>query len=240
MFFKYSVSEDVQEWIFDNFAWAIRLRLLRPDTPLVLATKEFFSAPKGEGDVVVSALIRDIQRILKVREKPMNVLSINALPHEMQLDYNATSAVAGMWQANDDIATIHYDPNLLNNPIGMVSVLTHELMHDVLHSIADYPPGGAEAEELNTDLHCITMGFGVLQIAYAQGMGWAGYMRQNSRIHALAMFVLVLDIPANHASNALPDANKRQFKKALKELAKQPDKISNLKERLSNQRLDAT
>jgi hypothetical protein len=239
MFFKYSVSEAVQEWIFDNFAWAIRLQLLRADTPLVLATKEFFTAPKGEGDVVVSALIRDIQRILNMREKPMNVLSINALPDEMQVDYNATSKVAGMWDAVDNIATIHYDPNLLNNPIGMVSVLTHELMHDVLHNIADYPPGGEEAEELNTDLHCITMGFGVLQIAYAQGMGWAGYMRQNSRIHALAMFILVLDIPPAQASDALPDANKRQFKRALRELAKQPDKITHLKNRLRNQRVDA-
>jgi hypothetical protein len=236
MFFKYNISDAVQEWIYDNFVWAIRLRLLTPDTPLVFTTKEFFTAPKGEGDVVVSALLDDIQHILGMRHKAFNVLPVNALPAEMQIDYNALSAVAGSWQDDDNVATIRYDPNLLNNPIGLISVLTHELMHDVLHGIADYPPGGEEAEELNTDLHCITMGFGVLQITYAQNAGWAGYMRQNSRIHALAMFVLVRELSQEDTMSALPSANRRQFKKAIKALQKEPEKITFLQERLHQER----
>lgn len=236
MFFRYDISDAVQEWIYDNFVWAIRLRLLRPNTPLVFATKDFFTAPKGEGDVVVTALLNDIQHILGMPQKAFNVLPVNTLPTEMQINYNALSAVAGTWQDDEGIASIRYDPNLLNNPIGLVSVLTHELMHDVLHGIADYPPGGEEAEELNTDLHCITMGFGVLQVTYAQNAGWAGYMRQNSRIHALAMFVLVRELSPDETMSALPAANRRQFKKAIKSLQRQPEKIAFLKERLHQDR----
>lgn len=240
MFFKYNVSDAVQEWIYDNFVWAIRLRLLKPDTPLVFATKAFFKAPKGEGDVVVAALLDDIQRILQIRQKAFNVLPVNALPEGMAIDYNSLSAVAGTWQDDGDIATIQYDPNLLNNPIGLVSVLAHELMHDVLHGIADYPPGGEDADELNTDLHCITMGFGVLQITHAQNAGWAGYMRQNSRIHALAMFILVRELSQEEAMSALPSANKRQYRKAIKALEKQPEKIAFLQERLHQKRPNLT
>jgi hypothetical protein len=236
MFFRYSVSEDVQDWIYDNFLFAIRTRLLTPKTPLVLATKQFFKTPKGEDDVVVASLVKDIQRLLGRSEKDIKVSALNVLDDEFRHEYGQTSNVAGTWQDDGEQSVISYDPNLVKSPIALVSMLTHEVMHEVLHSIADYPPGGPEAEELNTDLHCITTGFGVLQITHAQTMGWAGYMRQNSRIHALAMFVLVRDLPQDQVLAVLPQANKRQFKKAMNVINQGPDRLAELRERLNQAR----
>jgi hypothetical protein len=232
MFFRYSVSDDIQNWIYENFVWAIEQGLLTPKTPLVFATKEFFAAPKGEGDVVVTALIRDIQHALAIPERAVKVVATNSLPAELGADYNAMSEIGGTWQDDDAGEIIQYNPNLLNNPISLISTLTHEVMHGILHGIEEYPPGGEEADELNTDLHCITMGFGILQITNAQQMGWAGYMRQSSRIHALAMFVLVRDLSIEVTISALPDASKRQFKKALRQIEKDHEGIAFLKEKL--------
>ena len=47
IFGRYPVSEDLQGWIEENFIWAAETGILRPDTPLLLSTPAFFSAPKG-------------------------------------------------------------------------------------------------------------------------------------------------------------------------------------------------
>lgn len=236
MFFRYSVSEEIQEWIYENFQFAIRVRLLTKDTPLVLATKEFFKTPKGKDDVVVASLVKDIQNLLGRTDKDIKVRALNVLDDQFRHEYGAVQDVGGTWEDDTVESVISYNPNLMKNPVALVSMLTHEVMHEVLHSIQDYPPGGPEAEELNTDLHCITTGFGVLQITYAETMGWAGYMRQNSRIHALAMFTLVRDLSPDDVLMALPQSNKRQFKKALKAIERDQDRIQDLQERLYQNR----
>lgn len=232
MFFNYAVSQDIQDWIYENFVWAIEKRLLTRQTPLVLATKDFFTAPKGEGDMVVAALIKDIQVALAIPQRAVKVVATNTLPAKLAADYNAMSEIGGTWQDDDEWEIIQYNPNLLSSPISLISTLTHEVMHGILHGIEEYPPGGEEADELNTDLHCITMGFGILQVTHAQQMGWAGYMRQSSRIHALAMFTLVRDLPIEDTISALPEANRRQFRKAVKQISKDAERLDFLQKQL--------
>lgn len=76
----------------------------------------------------------------------------------------------------------------MRRPIAVLAVLTHELMHHVLHGIAEYSSGGPEAEELSPDLHMETCGSGVIALAGVEQTGWRGNLSQPSRAHALALF----------------------------------------------------
>lgn len=78
---------------------------------------------------------------------------------------------------------------LLHRPVALISTLVHSVMHEVLHLYIDRSdmPGGPAPEDLSTDLHGITTGFGILQLAKAEQMGWQGYLSQPSRTHAPAL-----------------------------------------------------
>lgn len=233
MFFKkYDVTPATQDWNHESFEWAITHGILRLDTPLVLPTRDFFKAPSGTDPETVRLLLQDIKTLLHIPDEPIDILPLDILPDEYRHEYGKLSDVAGTWQQEQNSAVIRYNPNHTKNKIPFIATLTHELMHHVLHSIPELPPGGAEAEELSTDFHCITAGFGLFQLAGAELTGWQGYMRQSTRAHALAVFLAVRDIPVEQADDVLPPRAKKLLRRAVKEVAKSPQDIADLKQLL--------
>jgi hypothetical protein len=80
MFFRYPVSDAIQDWIMENFHWARAKGLLNAKTPLVQANNAFFKAPKGHGPQTAIALVRDFQAILGIPNvaiavEPLGVLT---------------------------------------------------------------------------------------------------------------------------------------------------------------------
>jgi hypothetical protein len=128
---------------------------------------------------------------------------------------------------------ISYDPALFARPAVLLSMLAHEVMHQRLHMIEELPPGGAETEELATDLHVITCGMGVLQMAGAEVAGWQGYLSQQSRAHALAVFLLARGIDPQEAIIALPPHSAKLLSKALRHIAKSPTLLADVQSILS-------
>lgn len=233
MFFKkYEVSPETQGWIDESFEWAIAQGILRADTPLVLPTKEFFKAPAGSDPDTIKLLLQDIKTLLHIPDEHIDIVPLDVLPDEYRHEYGKLSDVAGTWQQDENSAVIHYNPNQTKNKIPFISTLTHELMHHVLHGIPELPPGGAEAEELSTDLHCITSGLGLFQLAGAELAGWQGYMRQSTRAHAMAVFLAVREIPADQAYGVLPPRAKKMLRAAVKEVAKSPQNTADLRRQL--------
>lgn len=212
---------------------AIDQRILRPTTPLILPTAEFITAPKGNSPEIVAALLDDIKRLLHISEAKIEVAPLERLPAKFRHSYANVSEIAGTWQGDGDQAVIHYDPERASQPIPFIATLAHEVMHHRLHAIDEFPPGGPEAEELSTDLHCITSGFGLFQMAGAEIVGWKGYMRQPTRAHALAMFLLIRDIAPTEALSRLPPRSAKSLKRALQEIAKSPAGIEPLRIALS-------
>lgn len=234
MFFnKYQVTEDVQDWITESFGWAILHHLLTPDTQLVLPTKEFFHAPAGNSPETVQALVDDLRHLLHLGDENIQVMPLDVLPDEYNHQYGQLSSVAGTWQGDTEQALISYNPEHAKHPIAFIATLTHELMHHVLHRIEQYPPGGPEAEELGTDLHCITTGFGVFQLSGAEDVGWQGYMRQPSRAHAFALFLAVREIDPEPALSHLTPRAAKALRRSIKEIAKQEQQVTMLKNLLS-------
>ncbi len=216
---RYPVSDDLRDWMVESFQWAAEHRLLTPDTPLVLPTREFIRAPKGTDPTTAQAIAEDLKRLMGLEGEAIAVEPADAIDPEYRVDYNALAEVGGTWAPEGNAAVIQYDPARMRQPLAFLSLMTHELMHHALHRIHEFPPGGAEAEELSTDLHMITMGFGVIALSGAEAAGWQGYMTQPSRAHALALFLAIRGISSDEALGYLPGRAGGFVKAAVKEVA---------------------
>lgn len=223
MFFQYPVSVETQAWVLLQFEWAAAMGVLRADTPLVTLDRSFFAAPSGASQATAEALLADFQRILRIPDAQIDLLPLDQLKAEYRYDPTTATQVAGSWQGDSEAALIRYDPEEMRaRPVAFLATLGHEVMHHVLHSLPELPPGGAETEELSTDLMCICMGLGLLQMTGAEQAGWQGYLRQTTRAHALALFLLARGLPPEAALPYLPGRSAGMVTKALRHLRKDP------------------
>jgi hypothetical protein len=209
------VSEETIGWLHESFEWALAKGLLTQRTPLVTLSKTYFSAPSSKNPDFVPHLVRDIQRIMGISDAKIEVLPLDQIDARYRHDYQSLGTTGGTWQGDGESALIRYDPDQVHRPISLIATLAHEVMHHVLHGIVELPPGGLEAEELATDLHCIISGFGLFQLAGAEEVGWHGYMRQPTRAHALAMFLRMRGIPESDALPHLPPRSRGYLKASL-------------------------
>lgn len=180
------VSEDMRDWIEDCFDW-FDANFPAPDLP-ILPTKAFFIASKGTDNATARGVLNDIKRHMQF-EGEVDIIPLDVLAAEYRHSYQDTSAIAGTYEQTDEISIIRYDPEQMHRPLQFINLLAHELMHARLNGLEDEVPGGAEAHELATDLGCIISGFGVFQLQAADDAGWFGYMSQQSRAVALAIFL---------------------------------------------------
>lgn len=212
------VSDDMAGWIEESFDW---VEAERPDwwaaATLVTPTKAFFTAPGGEDHETARRVLDDLRRILGI-EAEIALERLPDLPDELSHEYGVTSRVAGEYWHDDTHPMITYDPKLMRRPVSFINVMAHELMHARLAPVVDALPGGAEAHELATDLHCIIAGFGLFQLNAADQDGWAGYMSQNARAWALAEFVERKGIAPHEALERLGSRPRKLVQRAVKEM----------------------
>jgi len=214
------VSDDMGGWILDSFDWVMQRTEAgqwRKSTPLVLPTKQFFDAPAGDDVATATAIGQNIMALLGLETLPIRFEPLAALPDEIAHEYGKTSEVAGQYYHDPHAPLITYNPRLLRQPASFINTMTHELMHAHLANVVDEIPGGAEAHELATDLHCITHGFGIFQLAGAEDAGWSGYMSQASRAFALAVFLQLTGKPVTAALPHLPPRCAKLLKHAAKQ-----------------------
>lgn len=208
-----AVSEDMADWIAESFDW-YEARFPVP-SELIFPTAKFFHARKGED--AAREVLKDVQRHLghtgHITLSPLGVIA-----EEYRHSYQSTGDVAGTFQSDGTNTLITYDPALLQRPLGLINTLAHEVMHAQLHdTVADFP-GGADAHELATDLGCIIAGFGAIQMQTADDIGWAGYLRQPTRAHALAVFLTRRSLAPEVAKPHLSPRCWKMLKKATASL----------------------
>lgn len=234
MFFRYPIEAETKDWLVESFHWAIGTGILGPGTGLILPTKENFPAPKGTHAEVAQGLVRAICGHLGLDPSQIDVVALDVLPAEYQLDYHAMSDVAGTWQGDSaGRAVVRYNPNLAAQPMAFLSMLIHELMHHRMHQTALDLPGGPQTEELATDLNGIAAGFGVIEMAGADQAGWQGYMRQETRAYALALFCAAKRLDAAEVAKNLSSRSARLLRRAAKDCARDPDVAAELQSALA-------
>ncbi|MEP4036233.1 hypothetical protein [Pseudophaeobacter sp.] len=205
----------MKDWIEECFDW-FDDRFEPPETP-ILPTKSFFKAGGGESEETARQVLKDVTRLLHF-DAPIDLIPLDLLSAEYRLDYNSTSAVAGTYQNDGETVVIRYDPELLKSPLQFINILAHEVMHARLSGLEDEVPGGAGAHELSTDLGCIIAGFGVFQLQGADDAGWAGYLSQDSRAHALALFLKRRGLGRECVSGHLTPRCQKLLTRAIKAL----------------------
>lgn len=234
MFKRNRISDDVEDWLLDRFEWALDTGVLRSDTPLVLPTQDFFSAPKGAPAAVVEALVADILRIMGRGSDQIDLVPIDRPEAELRAAgaFQMTSEVAGAWDGDDDTSVIFYDPEMTARPIVLIATLAHEVVHHVMHR---HFPGdlldGTE-EELQTDAIMIASGFGLLAIMAAEEAGWLGYMRQPTRAHALAIFLALRGKHPDECAAHLTSRMRKTLLTSYKHL-QGADHLTELKQKIS-------
>ncbi|MEO1238112.1 MAG: hypothetical protein AAFW64_00325 [Pseudomonadota bacterium] len=203
------------DWITECFDW-FDARFLAPPAP-ILPTSAFFRAGSGQDHTTAVAVLADVKRLLRYG-LPIDLVPLTRPPGEYRHSYQSLGEVGGTYQETDQGRVISYDPETVARPLAFINTLAHEVMHARLSGLTDQVPGGEEAHELATDLGCIIAGFGVFQLQAADDTGWSGYMSQDSRAFALAVFLDQRGLGADAANAYLSRRCQRYLKRGFADL----------------------
>ena len=225
------VSEAVSEWVLAGFAQLIRdmgpARFLY-ETRLILPTKAYFKTGKGQDHDTALAVFDEVRLHMGLSNRPCELVRRAGRLEAAAYDYNQFSAVAGTFQHDGNSAVITYDPDLLLRPVCFISTMAHELAHYVLDGQRLEGWHGAEAEaehELMTDLCAIAHGFGVIQMQAARKAGWAGYLSNETRAYATALFCHLKGIAPGEVEPHLDGYLRKRFRLASRQLAQQAEDL---------------
>lgn len=210
-----SISDDMRDWILDCFDWFDGV--FEPPKAPIVPTKAFFQAPGGIALSTAKLVLKDVKRIMNY-DQPVEMLPLDVLPAEYRHTYQSLSQIAGTHQRVDETSIIRYDPELMHQPVQFINLIAHELMHARLAGLENDVPGGEEAHELATDLGCIIAGFGVFQLQAADDAGWSGYLTQQTRAYALAVFLNQRSLGVNEVAPYLSSRCNKLVLRAFKEL----------------------
>jgi hypothetical protein len=197
----------------------------------VRPNKEYFTAKGGGDHASALGVFNDVKRLLSLENLNIKLEPIPQLPPETSHEYGQTSMIAGQYFHDDTNPLITYNPLVMRNPLDFIAMLAHELMHAKLEPNVESLPGGEEAHELATDLHCIIHGFGLIQLQGAADAGWSGYMTQNTRAFATAIFT-ELTGTSDHITGNLRGREAKLMKKAFKALGDWQPELQDLKANL--------
>ncbi|WP_114227271.1 MULTISPECIES: hypothetical protein [Sphingomonas] len=205
---KAVVDADELDWLLATLRWIDEEDPAlgsAGDRPLFLPTAEYYPAMSSRGHALAAEIFALVQRQCGMADWPCELV---ALPDSRA---SRVEAIGVMETSNGALGTyqqlrgrndprISYRPELLDDPALLVATFAHELAHYRMHSFATLPPGGAELEELATDLLAVRMGFGVLLANVAKNFsaytahdrqGWqsqrTGYLSERARVTALAI-----------------------------------------------------
>lgn len=231
-------------WLLDNFdgmeAWSER--------PLILPTRHFFDPPQATGHQAALHWFEQVARWLGQDPSNFELVAqeqaIDPVLGPLQVVANTPTDPAGTFSVSDSgIFSISYSPDLVTDPMRLISTFAHEICHPLLLTIPEEPPGGLEMEEFATDLAVTFFGFGVFNANSAPAVrqfsdyttgteGWSmngiGYLNSAERAFALAVFLHDRPDEQDMARIHLENGAAAYFAKARKYLAANPAVMAGL------------
>ncbi|MDQ2076383.1 hypothetical protein [Marinimicrobium sp. ABcell2] len=233
-------SEDT-EFQVATFRWLLRNfggKDFYEDTQLVLPTREYFPSKVESADEAAIETFEAVKRYagmeewrckLEAQEEDVDVRVAPALRVQ-----NAPHSPLGTFEAREDNEiVVTYNPATVGNPTQLVATFAHELAHYLTGFGPEDPPGGWDNWEFATDIAATFLGFGVFmanaarnfqQFTEVDAQGWEysrnGYLFESEHIFALAIFLGLKGIAAEHALPYLKPTLKKLLKKAVKQISK--------------------
>ena len=240
------LTPEDEEWQLETWRWLIEqlggLDDLRAQ-PFVSPTRAFFPPTDATGHQRVEFVFATIKRLMGLQKWHCELVAQAHAPDPkvsevayLKFD-KGTRSPGGTFSVEGNKVVITYDPGLVDDPVGLVATLAHELSHYLLSAKSE-PPGGWSNHEFCTDLCVVYSGFGLFGAAtafryYSGNRSWgyskAGYLTQSEWTFALAVFFALRDQPIEQAKAWLPPHLMNGVRRSSKYLAKNPAKLEPLR-----------
>ena len=248
---KTFLAQEDEAWHVSVWAWLVEhLGGLKPvlEASLVTPTTTFFPSTGSQGHDRALEVFEQVKALSGLDHWPCELVAQPERPDPvvsrfMVLQNQEGALPLGTFGPDGNAVVVTYDPGLLQDPLGLVATLAHELAHYLLSSIPVPPPGGEEMEEFATDVAVAYMGFGVFGAATswrfkahgdAFSQGWqtsgAGYLRQRDWAFALATFLALRGEDAKLVKPWLEPALGEEVEKALRSITRRPELLDPVRE----------
>lgn len=250
---KCPVTQDEWDWLLAGFKWLDKEFGADSDRAhgLILPETEFFPSVSADPKQRARDMLDQVKYLCDMKDWPTKLVtgeksrdaSIQpgfALQHEQHAPLGHFHLVEN--KDGSYIGEVAYNPSQINDAIGMVATLSHELSHYLMAYASSVMPGGHDMMEHATDLCAVYLGFGIFLANNARSfdtisefdqIGWesraAGYLSESALISALVINEQLCGRDPMLASPYLKNYLRKDLAKAHKYAAKK-----NLKQDLAN------
>ncbi|WP_432200346.1 hypothetical protein ACRAQ7_12170 [Erythrobacter sp. W53] len=221
---KPPIDQDEFDWLHACFAW---LRTVLDDADI----KPEFVTPAHRSLVSAKTgpeLFEAVRSLAGMQDWDCKLELVTAREDVTDLQLVEGCGAAGTFSVEDGQAVIRYRSDMLKQPDALAGTFAHELCHYLLANAGD-PPGGPDLMEHSTDCAAIYLGFGVMLSNSARqaenfvdvgGVGWrswtAGYLSEQARVTATAMFAALHGYSLDDAGPYLKPYLRKDLRKAAK------------------------
>lgn len=235
------LSEQDAEFQIETYKWLLKYfggKYFYEYAQLVLPTRDYFPSKVDSPEKAAEETFEAVKKYAGMEKWPCKLMAqeedINPVISETLIVQNAPKSALGTFEYKDsEDVIITYNPASLSNPTQLVATFAHELSHYLTGSAIEPPPGGWDNWEFATDIAATFLGFGVFmanstfnfsQYSATGYQGWqttgGGYLTESEHVYALAIFMLLKNIPVSEALAHLKPNLKKLLNKAIKEISK--------------------
>lgn len=246
---KNILDEGTTQWLFDCFRWALEnfdARLFQQQTQLILANDHFFPDKATSPDETANLLLQRMLEYSAMQQWPCRAHPVQSqadtppAPH-IHIENALRGPLAKISTEGNEWIEIPYDPNALRQPDALIAALAQNLAILLGRAIPVSPPGGEDLRGAATDLLAIFLGFGLFITNNAfnikRGCGGCGTtpsvqmmgeLTEEQMCYALAIFCHLKGIDNQAVLPHLKKTLHKLFKRARKEIHRQPQELSRL------------
>lgn len=239
-FFKSKPILSEQNAVFqvETYKWLLKFfggESFYEEAKLILPTRQYFPSRVESPEEAAIETFKAVKKYAGMEAWPCKLIAqeedVDPQVGETLIVQNVPGSALGTFEyKNEDDVIITYNPESLSNPTQLVATFAHELSHYLTGTVGDPPSGGWDNWEFATDIAATFLGFGVFmansafnfsQYTGAGSQGWkttSGYLTESEHVYALAIFLLLKNIPVAEAMAFLKPNLKKVLKKAIKEI----------------------
>ena len=207
-----SFTEDRALWLHQHYLWLetnLPKRASRPAYEIILPADAHFPMRNTRDHAFATAIFARIKELMGMADWPCELHSNQTAQATLQKalaesnpwgGFQPGPGAAGLFSSGVKVI-IRYGEELLQNPVALVAVLTHELCHYLNACILTEPPATWKELEPLTDLAAVVEGYGVFlcnaafsfsQFTRHDRQGWRsqslGYLNEAELGYALGIF----------------------------------------------------
>lgn len=252
---KPALDEQSVQWLIDVYAWALEnfdAELFFQETQLVLPSNDFFPGRATSPDEMAEIIFTRVKHYAHLSHWPCQLLE----QHQCQLNYKPQLVLEGPIRLSHQAAeqqapvdlggiqplVIQYDARQVRNPEAIIANFAHTLAHYLGTLAPNHPPGIEENWPQTAEVLGVFMGFGVIiansafnfhNITCGSCRGpitdRSSFLSQYDITYALAIFATLKEIPNKEVLKYLKTSLRPFYKKAIKELKNNSNRLDILR-----------